>query len=1104
MLNTENFQFLTNKIEKFIKKYYLNKIIKGTIWATAIFLFGALTLIVTEYYGYFNVFTKTAAFYVFVFLQLILLYLLVIKFILKYLKLGERLNLENASEIIGLYFPSVKDKLLNTLQLKRQCHNQSDIDLIEASINQRIAALKPIAFVNAIKLNNNKKHLKYILVPLILILILAFIAPTILKDGTNRILSYNQFFLKPAPFTFKITNKSLRALQSNNFTLNVSIEGNHVPQNVYLENGANVFKLDKKDLNTFSYIFNNVQSNHKFRLTAAGFYSNEYELLVQKKPAILNFEVYLDYPAYTNKQNETLKNPSDLTFATGTTLTWKIHTENTKQLNFATDCKTKKLRPTAINYFKHSQLFTKSQVYSLIPQTNTYLNNENISFRLNCVPDEYPTISFSDMLDSINPKIVYINGKITDDYGFSNLKFNYKIIKSEDKTRLNVLKSKPININNRSLNESFFYTWDLNLANVHPNEEIEYYFTVTDNDAVNGPKTVKSALKIYKTKSNKQEEDHLAQNNKRFRQKLHQAANQAKEIQQQAQKINQNLLSKVKLDFEDKKNAEELIEKQKQLEKLVIELQNEAKKNLLQQKNLNAKNQQLIDKQIQIQNLFENVLDDKTKKLLQNLQKLLNQKNKEETRESLQKVNLDNKLLEKEFERMLTLYKRLAFEQKLDNTINKLKEIAKTQDMLSKQANKNNIIDKQQNLQKEFADVKKDLKTLEQENNSQSNFKNPLSEQQEIEKEMQEAQQSLQQKQEKNAAKQQINAAEKMDKLAQKLSHMQSENEEDTKSVNEQHLKGLLKNTLKASFDEEELLEVTRKTNISDSKFVQLGKTQKNIAVNLKTIQDSLFNLGKLVPQITTAVNKETQNINYQLKKTLAYITERKQAETLQSQQFVLTSVNNLALMLSEVLQKVQNSMGEGKSRKGKPKPNMQQISKMQQELNQNMQKAKQQLDKEGGLKPGITARQQQNGQSSKAFSQMAQQQQMIREAIENLNKNGVKIPGGFEKTLQNMQQTEIDLVYKKISQDALTRQKQIETKLLEAANAEREREQDTKKESNTAKEEYMPNYNLKWLQYQKQKSTYVDIIKSIPPVLNQFYKQKLKNYYKNLNLTQN
>jgi hypothetical protein len=86
------------------------------------------------------------------------------------------------------------------------------------------------------------------------------------------------------------------------------------------------------------------------------------------------------------------------------------------------------------------------------------------------------------------------------------------------------------------------------------------------------------------------------------------------------------------------------------------------------------------------------------------------------------------------------------------------------------------------------------------------------------------------------------------------------------------------------------------------------------------------------------------------------------------------------------------------------------------------------------------------------------------------------------------MQQTETDLVYKRISQEVLLKQQQIQTKLLEAATAEREKEKDTQRESSRVKE-FAPDYNLHWQQYLKQKTTDLEMIKTLSPTLNYFYK---------------
>ncbi len=52
----------------------------------------------------------------------------------------------------------VKDKLLNTLQLKKQADNQPDqFALIHASINQKITELKPVPFAAAVMISENRK-----------------------------------------------------------------------------------------------------------------------------------------------------------------------------------------------------------------------------------------------------------------------------------------------------------------------------------------------------------------------------------------------------------------------------------------------------------------------------------------------------------------------------------------------------------------------------------------------------------------------------------------------------------------------------------------------------------------------------------------------------------------------------------------------------------------------------------------------------------------------------------------------------------------------------------------------------------------------------------
>ena len=97
------------------------------------------------------------------------------------------------------------------------------------------------------------------------------------------------------------------------------------------------------------------------------------------------------------------------------------------------------------------------------------------------------------------------------------------------------------------------------------------------------------------------------------------------------------------------------------------------------------------------------------------------------------------------------------------------------------------------------------------------------------------------------------------------------------------------------------------------------------------------------------------------------------------------------------------------------------------------------------------------------------------------------------------MEQNERDLVNKRITDETLKRQEQIKTRLLEADKADQQREQDQKRESNAGKD--MPPGYIKALQdYQQAKARQTEQIRTEPPALNLYYKQKINLYFDHIN----
>ena len=153
----------------------------------------------------------------FSFLALVIwaLYRWVIDPIWKLFTLNRHLSNEEAAAQIGHYFPTVKDKLLNTLQLYQL--SSTDNALIQASISQKTGEISKVPFVNAISFTENKKYAKYLLLPLAILVVVLFAAPQLFTDSTPRIINFRKSYAAAAPFQFNLINEDLRAFKNEDF-----------------------------------------------------------------------------------------------------------------------------------------------------------------------------------------------------------------------------------------------------------------------------------------------------------------------------------------------------------------------------------------------------------------------------------------------------------------------------------------------------------------------------------------------------------------------------------------------------------------------------------------------------------------------------------------------------------------------------------------------------------------------------------------------------------------------------------------------------------------------------------------------------------------------
>ena len=1103
---SENYELLISKINVFIRKYYLNNLLRGLIFLGAGLFSAYVVITLCEYFGNFNTVFRTILFYTFILLNLGLIVWLVIPSLLAWLKLSKTLSHDEAAEIIGKHFSSINDKLLNTLQLKKQViDDERHRALIEASIDQKIELLKPVSFPSAINIRENSKYLKWIIAPIAIICVIALAAPSVLTESTKRLIKHNEYFAPVAPFQFVVQNVSLSVIQGQDFKLNLKLTGDKLPAEVYVESAGNTFKLNKENISRFNYLFSNLQQNAVFRLTANGFTSAPYEIKVNLRPSLLHFDVSLSYPAYLHKKNEVIDNAGDLTIPAGTLVKWVFHTQNANGLFFSLGDKNQLLNPLTTDLFEHSEKIIRNTAYKINPLNTLVKNTDSASYRINVIADEPPTISVAEKPDSVSMKAIYFNGQIQDDHGFSSLQFFYKI---GDEKNAHIF-SKPVKADLNQTQSNFFYFWNLLELGIKPGDHVTYYFEVADNDAVNGPKKVRSPEHTLNVPDAIELNKQLNTGTEAVKQKMQSAIKLAGQVEKESQKLNELLLNKTDLSFDEKRQIEDLMQKKKDLDDLVKQIQDENHKNEFNRQENLQQDPSITEKQKEMEKLFNNVLDPKTQQLLQNLQQLLQQDQKDETRQDLSKMQSDNKSLKKELDRMLDLYKKLAFDQKLDQSVKQLNQLSQEQQKLSDQTKQSTIDPKsaqqqQGKLSDNFKDVKKSLDELNKENEQNDrkmDFENPEKEEKNIDQQMQQSSDELQKNNGSKASESQQQAANDMKKLAEKMQSQSAEGEEQQNTIDIQQLRALLKNLVNSSFDQEKVMQTLKTTNTSDPNYITLAQKQKDIKDNLKTAEDSLYTLSRRIPQIQSAVNKEISGINDHIDVALQNMGDRQTLQASSNEQYAMTAMNNLALMLSDALdqlQKSKNGSGNGKSKQ----QTLGELAKMQQQLNQNMQKAREQMQKQGN-KDGNGQKQGEQGSMSEQLARMAREQQMIRETLQQINaednKDGTNKLGNLDKISQQMEQNERDLVNKHITDEALKRQEQIQTRLLEAEKAEQQRDQDQKRESNTGKD--MPPGYIKALQdYQQVKAKQTEQIKTESPALNLYYKQKINIYFDQIN----
>lgn len=1111
---------LTENFSAFRSKHYRQAIGLGVLTTASVALGCWLIFAVAEHLVHFSETVRLAMLLAYSTLVISLLIAKIIRPALSWMGALSPMRVEDAARLISGAIGTLDDQLLNVLSLQHKVEG-TDNTLLLASLEQKAAAVNHFDFSTAVDGRRLFRALRYLLLPILVFIGVMLWNPSLVMDATGRIVAYNESFIPPAPFQFNLPSGPVQVAAGEPFELEITTTGNQLPAQLFLLMDGSKVRMKKMGAGQFAHTFSALNNDLILQLTGAGYYSEKLHIEVIPKPKIVRYTAQIEYPKHTGRRSETIMNQPQVQVPEGSIIRWKFDladadevmlVEGKNELQFENGGHhliTPALRDTTFHLaLSHHKGLQDTQQLSILAQL-----------------DGRPKIQVEEFTDSTRESSHFFSGVISDDYGFTRLVFH--CYRSNDGKKETLTKTS-LGIAKDNTEQRISHVFQSDSLGLSPGDQVHYYFEVWDNDGIRGAKSARSrewTLKVPTLEELKQSESAQATATKSS---LDEKQRELQGINKDLEALKKELLNKKQPDWQDKERLKSLLEKQKQaMEQLKQQLDAQRSKEELRNK-LQPYSEELLEKQERIQELFDELFDEEYKEKYDEYMKLLDEMNKQEMMDKLDNMQMDNETLEKEMDRTLELFKQLEFEKSLEDAITQIDELTREQRELqekteSKSMEAAELKKEQEQLKDKLNEAKEALETLEEQGQSleeKVDVPDVSAEQDAAEGAMDNASEALGNNKEKKAGEQQGEAGDQLQKMSDKLSDFQQEQAQSQSSENLDDMRQILENLVDLSHDQEDIIAQLKITRANDPKYVQLAQAQKKAMDDVRVVEDSILALSKRVPQLSNQLNEEINWVKMNMERGLSNMTNQPPNQSAQyiqkamvNQQLAMTSLNNLAVLFDGIIENMQQQMqsemkGDGQCNKpgsGKGgKPSVAQMKQAQKNLNEQIKKLKEALEKgksPGGQKPG-----QQQGMGmpgmSKELARMAAEQSAIRERLRELSNSieqrGGKPGEGMKELEEMMEQTEEDLLYQNITRETLMRQEKIMTRLLESEKAEREREKDEKRESKppSRQHELPSTIEQKYLQDKKNE---LELFKTLPPNLKPYYRKRVNRYFSEL-----
>jgi hypothetical protein len=1053
---------------------------------------------------------RTTLFFIFAISLALAFYYLLLPELLRIFGIKFRPDIDEIARRVGQIYPEIKDKLINALQLmsNQNSNAYTSQKLSYAYFDEVYIKTKNKDFNKIINKRRTVKAFYLILLTTFFSGLIFIIFSGTLSASLERVMNFRKEYIPPAPFSLKLLNNDTIITRGNTLTIKIKATG-VAPLTVELNlKEKQQENFDKITLNSdsagfFTYTISSIKKSIEFFAQSPWYNSmvktRTGHIDVIERPLIRSISGKLFPPAYTGRvsRNFTERN-ADISALKGSRIMFTLFsgTELAKaQLIFIPTINqpqdTVEINPDTVKIpfeVKNKQAYGELKIrqngkyYFKLYDKNGIDNEKPIVYDIIALDDESPEIELVEPTfdvqvseEALLPTLI----NITDDYGFSGLYLNYKLIHSKYTEPDRKFSKIKIPINKPELSQQIPYIWDLNEIGIAPEDVYEFYFEVYDNDIISGPKSAKTRVLKLRLPSLDEVLKSVDEMQNDLEKEAKELLKKTREIKEEMNKMKRELIKKPKgsqLDWKEKKKAEDILKKQQELQKKIDDLQKKMQKMTQKLEENKAISPETLQKYIELQKLLKEVSTPELQRLQQQFQNAMNKMDPEIMRKMMENAKFNEEQFRKSIERTIKMLKRLQAEQKTDALQKRAEELLRKQEELNKQTENTNPSDKeklddlakkQKNLQNELNKINKDLKELEElmkelddmpmdaleEAKQDLNFEKTSSE-------MNNASSQLSKSKMNQASSSQKKATKNLKKFAQSMQNLKQKMRNKVSKEAMQKMQKAINNLLELSKQQEALKQQTANTNYSSTKIPDLQERQGAIEDGIRNVANELMELshksfavtpemGYLIGQAMQNMEKAQQNLNNRAVSASAH--HQKQAMSSINQ-----AISQMQSMLSQMKKSGQGSCnnpgGEGQGQGGSGmsfSQRLRQTAKQQQGINNSMQQLLGQQMNQGKLTP----------QQQAELGRIAAEQGKARKALEDLAKEQEKFGGkkkalgDLNKIVKEMEEVISDLQSGDVTPETLNKQERVLSRLLDASVSMNERDYEKKRESKSAEQ---------------------------------------------------